>query len=406
MTGAALAALMASGVAAAEPPQAPETPRALHERLLVLDTHLDTPGHVARHGWDIMDRHAYETDFSQVDHPRMVEGGLDGGFWVIYTPQGPRTPEAAAADYAFALGRADAIREMVAAHPRHFELALTADDAERIHAAGRRVVYISIENASPLAGRPQDLRVFYDKGVRMLGFVHTRNNDIADSATDEAEWNGLSPQGRQLVAEANRLGMVLDGSHASDAVLEQLIELSATPVILSHSGPRDVHDHPRNVGDALLKRLAASGGVIQINALGAYLTDLPPAPPERAQAFRDLRAQFGGRSSDELPPDEEAAYMARFAEINRLYPSPQADFEDFIAHLLHALRLLGPDHVGIGADWDGGGGVAGMNDVAALPRITERLLAEGYGEADIAKIWGGNVLRLLRQAEAHAAAAR
>lgn len=386
-----------SGNMAAEPV------RNVHERLLVLDTHLDTPAHLARSGWNVMERHSYEGDFSQVDYPRMVKGGLDGGFWVIYTPQGERSPQADAANHFFGLQRANAILGMVKANPDHFELALKAEDAERIHAEGKRVVYISIENASPLSGRENALQEFYDLGVRMMGFVHTRNNDIADSATDEPEWGGLSEQGRSLVEQANRLGVVLDASHASDQVLEQLIDLSATPVILSHSGPAGVYAHPRNVRDDLLLRLAQSGGVLQVNALGAYLKDLPPSPPERAQAFRDLRAEFGGRSSDEMEPEEQARYMARFAEINRDYPSPQADFEDFMEHLLYAIKLLGVDHVGIGADWDGGGGVAGMSDVSALPKITERLLAEGYTESDLAKIWGGNALRLLREAEIHAA---
>lgn len=377
----------------------------LHEGLLVLDTHLDTPANFTKPGWSILDRHSATEDFSQVDYPRLVEGGLDGGWWVIYSPQGPLTSEATAASLKIAQERLRLIRALATDHPDKFELALTAADASRIAAAGRRVVYISIENAYPLTGRPEQLQAFYDQGLRMLSLVHFANNDLADSATDPAgpKWRGLSPEGRRLVAEANRLGIVVDASHASDDVFDQLIAYSATPIILSHSGPRDVYDHPRNINDERLRRLAASGGVIQINALGAYLKALPE-PPERQAALTALRDEFGpssGRSSAQA-----AAYQDRLRALNRRLPPPQAEFEDFIEHLLHALAVVGPRHVGIGADWDGGGGVAGFNDVAALPRVTERLLAEGYSRDDLADIWSGNALRLLQQAENHAAALR
>lgn len=377
--------------------------RVVHERLLVLDTHLDTPAHFVRPGWSILERHDYAQDFSQVDYPRMVEGGLDGGFWVIYTPQGPRTPEATAAARAVAQERAGLIRALTEDHPDKFALALRADDAARIAASGRRVVFVSVENAYPFTGDAGALQAFYDLGVRMVGLAHFANNDFADSATDPngPEWNGLSEAGRTLVREANRLGVVLDASHASDAVLDQLITLSATPVILSHSGPRGVYDHPRNVDDARLLRLTASGGVIQINAYGAYLERLPEPSTPRAEALAALNAVFGPFNA--LTSEGREEYQVRLAAINAAHPPPQSDFEVFIAHLLYALNLVGVDHVGIGADWDGGGGVAGLEDVAALPRITERLLAEGYSQNDIAKIWSGNVLRVLRAAEAHAA---
>ena len=381
----------------------PDTPRALHERLLVLDTHLDTPANLPRAGWDIAARHDAARDFSQVDLPRMIEGGLDGGFWVIYTPQGPRDAQASAAALAEALERARAIRAMIAHYPAQFALATNSADAAHIHQSGKRIVYMSIENAYPLSGAPDQLPVFYDLGARMLGLVHFTNNDFADSATDPngPEWHGLSPAGRELVRQANRLGMILDASHASDQVFDQLLDLSATPIILSHSGPRAVFDHPRNLDDTRLKRLAEAGGVIQINALGAYLTELPPTPERRA-ALADLRSRYG--AIDDVPPARMEAYLAERRAIDARFPAQQADFEDFMRHLLHALEVVGPEHVGVGADWDGGGGVAGMEDVREIPKITERLIAAGYSEREIANIWGGNVLRLLRAAEAYAAA--
>lgn len=397
LLGAAAAAAMMSGLAACA-----TDPRALHERILTLDTHLDTPAHFARPGWTITDRHTFPEDVSQVDLPRMIEGGLDGGFWVVFTPQGPRTPEANARALAAASARLASIHTMIEQNSNAFELALRADDAARIAASGKRVVYISVENSYPLTGRLDLLPAWYARGLRMIGPVHTLNNDFADSATDRGgpQWNGLSPAGRDLIREANRLGMIVDLSHASDASFDQALELSATPIILSHSGPSAVYMHPRNIDDARLRRLAEKGGVIQVNALGSYLRELPPAP-ERQAAMVALRARYGPLES--LNAEQLGRYDAERIAIEQQYPAPQADFEDYMRHLLHVLALIGPDHVGIGADWDGGGGVAGMNDISQIPRITERLVAAGYSQEDIAKIWGGNVIRLLRTAEEYAA---
>ncbi len=375
--------------------------RAMHDRFITLDTHLDTPVHFSRPGWDIMERHDFFTDRSQVDYPRMVDGGLDGGFWVIYTQQGPRTPEGHAMALDHALMVAMRIREMVARNHEHFELALTADDAQRIVDAGRKVVYMSIENGYPLETDPRLLETFYRLGVRMFGPVHFANNELGDSATDMGgpEWNGLSEAGKAFVAEANRLGMILDASHASDDVFDDLLEYSATPIVLSHSGVRAIYDHPRNRDDERLLRLAEHGGVIQMNAFGAYLRPVPQ-PPGRATALREMREEFGSLLG--MSPERVAAMAERRREIDERYPVDFPDLDDFMAHLLYALELIGVDHVGIGADWDGGGGVEGMWDVAAMPRITKRLIEAGYDEEDLAKIWGGNVLRLLRAAEDHA----
>lgn len=373
--------------------------RQIHERLIVLDTHLDTPALLARPGWDIMEEHSFDVDRSQVDFPRMVDGGLDGGFWALFTPQGPRTPEGYAAARDRALQTAGRIRDMVEKNARQFEFATTAADAERIVKSRKRIVYQSMENAYPLGKDVTQLKTFHDLGVRMVGLVHFANNDFADSATDPKgpEWRGLSPLGKDLVREANRLGVILDASHASDDVLKQLIDLSKTPVILSHSGSRLVHDHPRNIGDELMKQLADSGGLIQINSLSDYMIDVP-ANPERAEALRQVRARFGTTMTQE----QAIEFAAARREVDARYPVPTATIDDFMRHLLHALYIVGPDHVGIGADWDGGGGVTGMWEVSALPQVTTRLLAAGYTEADLKKIWGGNVLRLLQAAEDYA----
>lgn len=377
--------------------------RALHERLTVLDTHLDTPVHLGRPGWSIMDRHTADRDQSQVDYPRMAEGGLDGGFWAIFTSQGPLTSEGFAKARDDALIRAAEIRQMVAAHPDRFALAFRAADVAPIVASGRRVVFQSIENSYPLGEDLGLMTTFYRLGVRLIGPVHFANNQFADSSTDPAgkRWKGLSPLGRRFVAEANRLGMILDASHASDDVFDQMLDLSAAPIILSHSGCKAIYDHPRNIDDERIRRLAAKGGVIQINAFSSYMIDTPPNL-ERAAALKALNDRIGPRAA--LSPKQLDAYNRQRLAIEQRHPTVRADFDAFMAHLLHALKVAGVDHVGIGADWDGGGGLKDFEDVAALPKITAALRRAGYGEADIAKIWGGNALRVLAEVEARSLA--
>ncbi|HEX4634746.1 MAG TPA: dipeptidase [Rhizomicrobium sp.] len=395
LEGATLAGLFAACPAAAQPGKA----SALHRGLICLDTHLDTPASLARPGWDMMQRHSRATDLTQVDYPRMVEGGLDGGFFAIYTPQGPLTPDGKTAARDAAFLRAMEIREMVAAHPKQFELAFVAEDAARIAAAGKRIVYQSIENSYPLGDDISLLSVFYKLGVRMLGFIHFKNNQFGDSATDKPQWNGLSPKGRELAALGNDLGMVLDASHASDAVFDQMMEISRAPIILSHSGCRAVHHHPRNIDDARIKKLAAAGGTIQINSYNSYLIDVPPNP-EREKAVTALR-QKTRTAPDASAAEADAArrdLVKGMQEIEARYPEPGATFDMYMQHVTHALDLVGPDHVGVGCDWDGGGGVIGMEDVASIPKITEQLVKLGYTEVQLASFWGGNALRVLKAA--------
>jgi membrane dipeptidase len=381
-------AFSASGAAAQT-----ATARAVHDGLLTLDTHLDTPANFSRPGWDMMDRHTL-AERSQVDYPRMVEGGLKGGFFAIFTAQGPRTPEGDRSARDAAILRGVEIREMVAKHGDHFELALNADDAPAAVARGKRFVFMSIENSYPLEGDLSLMSTFQRMGVRLVGVVHFKDNDLGDSATDTPEWHGLSPLGKQFVAEANRLGLVLDASHASDEVFDQMLSLSKAPIILSHSGCRAVNDHPRNIDDKRLKALAAAGGVIQVNSLSAYLIPIPKNPAREA-AMADLSKRFAAATTVQERKNLEAEYAATEAR----FPQPRATFDDFMKHLLHALQVAGVEHVGIGADMDGGGGVTGMEDIASYPKITAALLAAGYSKEDLAKIWGGNMLRVLRQAE-------
>jgi membrane dipeptidase len=374
---------------------------ALQRKLLTLDSHLDTPANFARPDFNIMQRHDHNA-LSQVDYPRMVEGALDGGFFAIYTDQGDRSPAAHIAERDHGLQRMLQIHEMLAAHPDKFQLALTADDAAKIKAAGKRVVYISMENGSPLVADPSLLSFYYAAGLRLLSTVHFANNEFADSATDPkgAEWNGLSATGKALVNDAVKRGIVIDQSHASDAVFDDLIEMMPVPFILSHSSAKAIYNHPRNLDDARLRQLAAKGGVIQANAYGGYLIDETKSA-ERKQAEEALEKRLGGWENMTMAKGVELAKAT--AELDTQYPRRKATLEDFFAHFGHMLEVVGPDHVGIGMDWDGGGGVTGMEDAADLPKITAWMQRRGLSDAQIANIWSGNVLRVMRQAQEYAA---
>jgi len=398
---AALTACSPKAPAPAESVPEPESAAQLHERLLVLDSHLDTPANLSKPGFDIMADNPSVLGSVQVDLPKMTRGGLDGGFWVIFMPQGPLDEASFEAARTAALTRSDEILTMVSDHPESFELAYTSEDAARIAATGKRIVYQSIENSYPIGTDLSLVKTFYDRGVRFIGPVHFRDNQFADSATDlsASDFGGLSPLGEDLVREANRLGMVLDGSHAADSTVDDMIALSTTPLILTHTGVKAVYDHPRNISDDLLRKIADDGGVIQINAYGGYLEALSPTP-ERQAALDELQTEFEGISPITADAETRERYMARMDEVDASFPPPRSTFEKFMEHMNHALEVVGPDHIGMGADWDGGGGVEGMEDVSFLPKVTERLLAEGYSEADIQKIWSGNMLRMLQQAEA------
>lgn len=368
--------------------------RHIHEEMLVIDTHLDIAARFDTGEWDFSERHRFEWDGSQVDLPRMIEGGLDGGFFVIYTPQGELTPAAFAQARSAALVRAAAIRRVIGENRDEMGLALTADDAERLHREGKRIAFISIENSWPLGEDLTLLETFQRLGVRMAGPVHSRNNQLADSTTDTPRWNGLSPLGRQWVAEMNRLGMLIDGSHSSDAAFDQMLQLSRVPIVLSHSGPRAIYDHKRNLDDERMRRLARAGGVMFMNTIFI-------APDDRSDARNAIEQQQ--RNWHRLTSAERRRLLADQAARDAVQRFTNATFDDFMRSMLHAIRVMGADHVGLGADWDGGGGVQGMEDITFLPRITERLRREGFSERDIAKIMGGNLLRVMRQAQAFAA---
>jgi membrane dipeptidase len=366
---------------------------ALHRRWFTIDTHTDTPtASLMRAGWDFGARHDPASDRSQCDLPRMESGGIDAMVFAVYSTQAARTLEGYAAVQAQAIRVLARTREILRENAGRCALALTAADGPRLKAEGRRAIYLSIENGYSLGRDTGNVEVFHGLGVRMLGLTHMLNNDLADSSTDPRgpEWNGLSPLGREVVAECNRLGIVVDASHASDQALRDLLAQSERPVILSHSGCRAVCDHPRNIGDDLLRALAAQGGVIQLNALPIAVV---PAPEDgRTGALSDMLMQL---KDAVLTPEVLAAAGREWHRIEAAYPNPPATLDDYVKHIEHAVTVAGIDHVGVGCDFDGGGGVTGLNDVSEYPNLTAALLARGWNETDLAKLWGGNTLRIL-----------
>lgn len=376
----------------------PDHAAALHERLFVIDTHSDTPtASFAREGWDFAARHDPAVDRSQIDLPRLREGGVDAAVFAVYVGQMGRSPAGLRAAHDRARRHFDRTHAVLQRYADRCALALTADDAERIAAGGRHAIFLSIENSYSLGRDPANVALFHGLGVRMLGLTHMLNNDVADASTDPRgpEWGGLSPLGREMIAECNRLGLVPDASHASDDVLRDLLEISRGPVVLSHSGCRAVCDHPRNIDDELLRALAARGGVIQMNALPIALADDPGNG--RTAAISEILLRYRDAViSDEVSASEDRDYVVAC----RAHPNPVVTLDDFLAHLEHAVAVAGIDHVGIGCDLDGGGGhFPGLRDIADFPGITRALLARGWTEAALAKVWGGNTLRVLRETE-------
>jgi membrane dipeptidase len=374
--------------------------REIHEKVLTVDTHADTPSRLLREGWSIGERHDPDERASGcIDLPRMKEGGLDAEFFAVYVGQGDRDEEG----YTRAKQRADdllaALDKMAKDYPDQVEIATAPDDAYRLEEGGKRAAFIGMENGYPIGLDLALIEYFYDKGVRYITLCHGGDNDICDSSFERRnpEDNGLTEFGKQVVAECNRLGIMVDISHASDKSFFDVLEVTQAPVIASHSSVRAICDHPRNLTDEMLKALAENGGVIQICFVSSFVKT-PDPNPERDAAMAQLEEKYGSRSDisdDETRKKWREEYMA----IREKYPSKRASLKDIVDHIDHVVDLIGVDHVGIGTDFDGGGGVDGCDDVSDMPRITEELLRRGYSEDDIRKIWGGNLMRVFRAVE-------
>jgi membrane dipeptidase len=376
--------------------------REIHESVITIDTHDDIPPNFATAEVDPGVR-----GDRQVDIPKMQEGGLDVAFFVVYVGQTERTPENYAAAKADALVKFEAIHRMTQMYPDKIELAYSPDDVERIHAEGKLVACIGIENGYVIGKDLDLLEKYYELGGRYITLAHGGHNDIADSSTPreelgdgESEHGGISEFGEAVIAEMNRLGILVDVSHISKQASIDAARLSRAPVIASHSATAALADHPRNMSDEQLLALKENGGVIQVVGLDQFVKVVP----EKEAALDSLRQEMGITSWEAyraLTEDELAAYEAGVAELNEKWPP--ATVADFVDHINYAVKLIGIDHVGISSDFDGGGGVVGWNDASETFNVTLELVRRGYSEEEIRKLWGGNLLRVWREAEGVAA---
>jgi membrane dipeptidase len=334
------------------------------------------------------------------DHPlmtdmaRLHEGRLGAQFWSVYIPS-EVTGDHAIRD---TLEEIDTVKRFVAAYPNDLELARTAEDIVRIHKGGKVASLIGIEGGHQIGGSLAALRQFYDLGARYMTLTHFKNNEFADSATDDPKWHGINDFGRTVIHEMNRLGMLVDLSHVSPETMRDAIQASKAPVIFSHSDARALADHPRNVPDDILKKLAANGGVVMVNFYLGHLSEPYRIwSGEQAAESARLAALYVGQ------PDLR---KAKLDEWKQAHPAPKADVGLIADHIEHVVKIAGYDHVGIGGDLDGIGfdeAPPGMNSVAGYPLLFAELIRRGWSDENLSKLAGGNLLRVLRQAESVAA---
>ena len=372
------------------------SPRAakLHRQAIVVDTHIDTPQRFLDEDFDLTPRDPK----GHIDLPRMKEGGLDAGFMSIYVDM--RRHQGLEATRR-ALQLIDSVNQQVARHPDQLVLATTAADVRRAHKQKKIALLMGVEGGTPIADDLRLLRLFYQLGVRYMTLTHGLANNWADSSTDEPKHNGLTDFGKEVVREMNRLGMLVDISHVSDKAFYDALEISQAPMIASHSSCRALCKHPRNMTDEMIKALAAKGGVIQINYHIGFLDQT------YADAYEKIAPELRARMralAEQYKDDDHALSEAREALFKDYQAQlPKVSWERVVEHVDHAVRLVGPDHVGLGSDFDGATMPEGLNDVSYLPRLTQALLDRGYREKDIKKILGGNTLRVLEEAERVAA---
>jgi membrane dipeptidase len=397
--------------------------RAIHEKVIILDTHIDfLPNDL------VGERNYTQRLETQFDLPKMIDGGLDALFFSIYVGQTREAqnpdafkPEGYDRAYKAAIEKFDAVhrftREIA---PDKIELALNSADVRRIRGQRKKVALIGVENGYSIGEDVARVKEFYDRGARYMSLTHNGHNQLADSHMGERDgwkWNGLSPLGKKVIAEMNRLGIMVDISHASKNSMLQITALSKAPIIASHSAIRALCDVSRNMDDEQLQALKRTGGVIQVFAYSSFVKTTKPDSSERAAALSTARKEYnlpeptgpGQRARfqaalTQLSAERRAEYEKKLAEIDAQHPGdPPVNLKDFVDHIDYAVKLIGIDHVGISSDFDGGGGVIGWNDASETFNVTLELVRRGYIEEQIEKLWGGNLLRVMDEVQRIAA---
>ncbi|MFN0729956.1 dipeptidase [Polaribacter gochangensis] len=385
--------------------------KGIHERVMTLDTHNDINVN------NFTDEKNYTQDLgNQVNLPKMIAGGLDVSWFIVYTGQGDLTDEGFDKAYKNAISKFDAIHKLTKEiAPDQIELAVTSADARRIYASGKKVAMIGIENGYPVGKDIKRVKEFYDLGARYMSLSHNGHSQLCDSNTGERDdkWlhGGVSDLGKEVIKEMNKWGIMLDVSHPSKASMKDMIELTKAPLIASHSSARALCNHSRNLDDEQLGWIKDNGGVVQTVAFNSYVnTEKHAAYNKAATAFMEEIAKEQGFTmmsrADARKLDEKAqeAYYAQYMKIRKLAQEKMAEnpdkfdpvnVADFVDHIDYMVKKIGIDHVGISSDFDGGGGVDGWNDASETLNVTVELVKRGYTEAEIEKLWSGNLLRVL-----------
>lgn len=388
----------------------------IHERVITLDTHCDI------NVKNFTDSINYTQDIdSQVTLPKMREGGLDVAWFIVYTGQDTLTDEGYAKAYDNAISKFDAIHRLVGElAPDQIELATTSEEVRAIDQKGKKVAMIGIENGYPVGNDLSRVEEFYDRGARYMSLSHIGHSQLSDSNTGEQDsvWlhNGLSDLGKQVIAEMNRVGMMIDVSHPSKEAMKQMIEVTKAPIIASHSSARALCNHSRNLDDEQLKWMKENGGVVQTVAFKSYLNT------EKYENRVDIEMEIAKEIADSmgvkwleraevmaLPTMEREKYFEFYGKMlpirrkklaKEMNLPPAVDVSDFVDHIDYLVEKMGLAHVGISSDFDGGGGIEGWSDASETLNVTIELVRRGYSEEEIEKLWSGNLLRVLDEVQA------
>jgi membrane dipeptidase len=372
-----------------------ERARALHRQVPLIDGHNDYPW-ALREKSPARDLNALDIAQSQpsimTDIPRLRAGGVGGQFWSVYVPASMQGDNAVTAT----LEQIDIVHRMVARYPDALELALTASDIERSFKSGHIASLIGMEGGHSINSSLATLRQMYALGARYMTLTHNRNTPWADAATDKPTRHGLTPFGEAVVHEMNRLGMLVDLSHVSPETMAAALRVSKAPVIFSHSSARALCDHPRNVPDDILRQVTANGGIVMVNFYPGFVA--PDACAQSVEMFALMNRLEAAH------PGDDKAVRDGIDQWRKTHPLPKATLQMVADHVDHVREVAGIDHVGIGSDFDGIEATPeGLSDVSTYPALTAELLGRGWSDADIKKLIGLNLLRVLRQAEAVAA---
>ncbi len=385
----------ASAAAAEKPERHRAAARRILKQVPLIDGHNDVPWQYRKRtsndfsALDLAQDTAQLQPAMHTDIPRLRAGGVGGQFWSVYVPTKLSGAEAVQAT----LEQIDVVHRLCARYPETFEVALTADEVERIHRKGKIASLIGMEGGHSINNSLATLRMMYRLGARYLTLTHVKNTDWADAAGDVAQHGGLTPFGEDVVREMNRLGMLVDLSHVTDDTMRDALRVSKAPVVFSHSNARACCDHVRNVPDDVLRLTATNGGVVMVCFLPSYVNEVDRTDAERAKVERDRLVELHG--------EDVAQVNAGMAEWRKTHPdSNAATLSDVADHIDHIRKVIGVDHIGVGGDFDGfTGGVKGLEDVSKYPDLFAELLRRGYSKDDLKKIAGLNVLRVMRGAE-------